>query len=112
MQAANEGARSAEGTQSVGIRVHLPFEQKANPFVESVFEHGTFFTRLHHFGLTSDAYIVAPGGIGTVLEAMMIWQLLQVRQPERHPAHLCRTDVERAGGMGECTYVASGVRTG
>ena len=80
MQAANEGARSAEGTQSVGIRVHLPFEQKANPFVENVFEHGTFFTRLHHFVLTSDAYIVAPGGIGTVLEAMMIWQLLQVRQ--------------------------------
>ncbi len=80
MQAANEGARSAEGTQSVGIRVHLPFEQKANPFVENVFEHGTFFTRLHHFVLTSDAFIVAPGGIGTVLEAMMIWQLLQVRQ--------------------------------
>ena len=80
MQAANEGARSAEGTQSVGIRVHLPFEQEANPFVENVFEHGTFFTRLHHFVLTSDAYIVAPGGIGTVLEAMMIWQLLQVRQ--------------------------------
>lgn len=79
MQAANEGARSAKGTQSVGIRVHLPFEQKANPFVENVFEHGTFFTRLHHFVLTSDAYIVAPGGIGTVLEAMMIWQLLQVR---------------------------------
>jgi hypothetical protein len=45
MQAANEGAQSAEGTQNVGIRVHLPFEQKANPFVENVFEHGTFFTR-------------------------------------------------------------------
>jgi predicted Rossmann-fold nucleotide-binding protein len=59
--------------------VHLTFEQKANPFVENVFEHGSFFTRLHHFVLTSDAYIVAPGGIGTALEAMMIWQLLQVR---------------------------------
>jgi predicted Rossmann-fold nucleotide-binding protein len=43
------------------------------------FEHRTFFTRLHQFVLTSDAFIVAPGGIGTVLETMMIWQLLQVR---------------------------------
>jgi predicted Rossmann-fold nucleotide-binding protein len=45
----------------------------------------TFFTRLHHFVIMSDAYIVAPGGIGTVLEAMMIWQLLQVRQLNETP---------------------------
>jgi predicted Rossmann-fold nucleotide-binding protein len=56
-----------------------PFEQKVKPFVEQAFEHATFFTRLHHFVLTSDTYIVAPGGLGTVLESMMIWQLLQVR---------------------------------
>lgn len=82
MQAANEGAReaqAAERVQSIGIRVELPFEQEVNPFVEQAFEHQTFFTRLHQFVLMSDAYIVAPGGIGTVLEAMMIWQLLQVR---------------------------------
>src|SRR5262245_13643996 len=71
MQAANEGAQAAqaEGAQSLGIRVHLPFEQEVNPFVEQAFEHATFFTRLHHFVLVSDAYIVAPGGIGTVLES-------------------------------------------
>jgi hypothetical protein len=82
MQAANEGAREAqadERVQSIGIRVELPFEQDVNPFVEQAFEHQTFFTRLHHFVLASDAYIVAPGGIATVLESMMIWQLLQVR---------------------------------
>lgn len=79
MQAANEGAASAFGkAQSVGIRVDLPFEQDMNAFVSNAFEHRTFFTRLHQFVLTSDAYIVAPGGIGTVLETMMIWQLLQV----------------------------------
>src|SRR5262249_4264662 len=49
------------------------------------FEHGTFFTRLHHFVLTSDAFVVTPGGIGTVLEAMMIWQLLQVRHVQNTP---------------------------
>lgn len=82
MQAANEGAEAAkapERVQSVGIRVKLPFEQEVNPFVEEAFEHQTFFTRLHHFVLVSDAFIVAPGGIGTVLESTMIWQLLQVR---------------------------------
>jgi uncharacterized protein (TIGR00730 family) len=80
MQAANEGAAAAPGSDhSVGIRVDLPFEQEVNPFVEQAFVHRTFFTRLHHFVLTSDAFMVAPGGIGTVLEMMMVWQLLQVR---------------------------------
>jgi uncharacterized protein (TIGR00730 family) len=83
MEAANEGVRLADpdGTShSVGIRVDLPFEQDVNTFVTQVFEHRTFFTRLHQFVLMSDAFVVVPGGIGTVLETMMIWQLLQVRK--------------------------------
>src|SRR5499425_1528824 len=79
MQAANEGAAASGGqAQSVGIRVDLPFEQEVNAFVGMAFEHRTFFTRLHQFVLASDAFVVAPGGIGTVLEMMMLWQLLQV----------------------------------
>jgi len=79
MQAANEGAASVSSSpRSVGIRVELPFEQDVNAFVTQAFEHRTFFTRLHHFVLASDAFIVAPGGIGSVLETLMIWQLLQV----------------------------------
>jgi len=88
MQAANEGAaeaRAPERSQSIGIRVDLPFEQEVNPFVEQAFEHATFFTRLHHFVLVSDAFVVVPGGIGTVLEATMIWQLLQVRHMQDVP---------------------------
>jgi len=38
----------------------------------------TFFTLLHQFVLASDAFVIAPGGIGTLLETMMIWQLRQV----------------------------------
>ena len=94
MQAANEGSSEADAldrNRSVGIRVELPFEQATNPFVEQVFEHKTFFTRLHHFVLVSDAFIVAPGGIGTVLETMMIWQLLQVRQIHNTPLILVGT---------------------
>ena len=86
MQAANEGVELAgEAAESVGIRVDLPFEQEVNPFVELAFEHRTFFTRLHHFVLASDAFIVAPGGIGTVLETTMIWQLLQVKHLNQTP---------------------------
>lgn len=85
MQAANEGVDLAGPAKSMGIRVDLPFEQDVNPFVELAYEHKTFFTRLHHFVLASDAFIVAPGGIGTVLETMLIWQLLQVNHLEKTP---------------------------
>ena len=88
------GAGGANKPRSAEHRhpVHLPFEQDVNPFVEQTFEHATFFTRLHHFVLMSDAYIVAPGGLGTLLESMMIWQLLQVR-------HLHDTPLIFAGPM-------------
>jgi len=81
MQAANEGALSVAPDalhRSVGIRVDLPFEQAVNPFVGQAHEHSTFFSRLHHFMIISDAFVVVPGGIGTLLEMSLAWQLLQV----------------------------------
>ena len=95
MAAANEGTKRADSDapdRSVGIRVQLPFEQDVNSFVSQAYEHRTFFTRLHQFVLMSDAFVVMPGGIGTVLEAMMIWQLLQV-------GHLQGTPLILAGKM-------------
>ena len=93
MQAANEGAASTpERARSVGIRIALPFEQEVNSFVGQAYEHRTFFTRLHQFVLSSDAFIVAPGGIGTVLEMTMIWQLVQV-------GHLPHTPLILVGDM-------------
>jgi hypothetical protein len=83
MQAANEGARSIDPNalhRSVGIRVELPFEQELNPFVGLAYEHRTFFSRLHHFMIASDAFVVVPGGLGTLLELSLAWQLLQVRK--------------------------------
>ena len=83
MQAANEGALSVDPKalhRSVGIRVDLPFEQQVNPFVGQAYEHRTFFSRLHHFMIISDAFVVVPGGIGTLLELSLAWQLLQVRK--------------------------------
>ncbi len=88
MEAANEGSVIADPhnqTKSIGIRIDLEYEQDVNPFVEEVFQHQTFFSRLHHFALVSDAFVVMPGGIGTSLEALMIWQLLQVRSIHNVP---------------------------
>ena len=86
MQAANEGAALAgpeAQARSVGIRVHLPFEQEVNVFVGDAYAYRTVFSRLHHFVLLSDAFVVVSGDIGTVLELAMIWQLLQVRKLNR-----------------------------
>ena len=83
MQAANEGAVSVDPNaleRSVGIRVDLPFEQGTNPFVGHAYAHRTFVSRLHHFMIVSDAFVVVPGGIGTLLEMSLVWQLLQVRK--------------------------------
>lgn len=88
MQAANEGAATVDPgglDRSVGIRVTLPFEQEINPFVGKAYEHRTFFSRLHHFMIISDAFVVVPGGIGTLLEMSMAWQLLQVRKLYQTP---------------------------
>lgn len=82
MQAANEGARLGDPEnriRSFGLPIELPREEKPNPFVEKVYRHRTFFSRLHHFVRLSSAFVVVPGGIGTTLETMMVWQLCQVR---------------------------------
>ena len=95
MQAANEGAHSADPRglgRSVGINIELPFEQQVNPFVTQSFEHRTFFSRLHHFMIVSDAFVVTPGGIGSLLELALAWQLLQVR-------HLYNTPLILVGKM-------------
>jgi hypothetical protein len=83
MQAANEGSVMADPEnlqESIGLRIALDFEQDTNPFVEKLYNHENFFSRLHHFVLLSNAFVVVQGGIGTTLEMMMIWQLLQVKK--------------------------------
>ncbi len=88
MQAANEGARLGDPenrTRSFGLPIELPREEEPNPFVEKIYRHRTFFSRLHHFVRLSSAFIVVRGGIGTLLETAMIWQLCQVRHVRSVP---------------------------
>jgi uncharacterized protein (TIGR00730 family) len=81
MQAVDLGAsRGAVRQPADGdLPVRLVVDDEAAPFVERVYRHRTFFSRLHHFVRLSSAFVVFPGGIGSTLEAMMVWQLLQAK---------------------------------
>ena len=88
MRAANEGARAGAyryKTRSFGLTILLPMEEQPNPFLDEVAQHSTFFSRLHQFIRLSHAYVVVDGGIGTTLEAMMVFQLLQVKMLKPRP---------------------------
>jgi len=88
MTAANEGAREGAyryKTRSFGLTILLPIEEQPNPFLDEVAEHKTFFSRLHQFIRLAHAYIVVDGGIGTTLEALMVWQMIQVRLLDTRP---------------------------
>lgn len=81
MQAVDQGAsRGALSRPADGeLPVRLTVDSGNAPFVERVYRHRTFFSRLHHFVRLSSAFVVLPGGIGSTLEAMMVWQLLQAK---------------------------------
>ena len=88
MRAANEGARAGAyryKTRSIGLTILLPMEEQPNPFLDEVAQHNTFFSRLHQFIRLSHAYLVVDGGIGTTLEALMVFQLLQVKMLKDRP---------------------------
>ncbi len=72
--------------RSIGIGVVLPESQEFNDGVEYKKQFGTFSKRLDEFMLLSNAVIVAPGGIGTLLELFYTWQLVQVH-------HICNIPI-------------------
>lgn len=84
MEAGNRGAMEGKlidsQIKSVGINIELPFEQKNNDYLDQVFPHKTFFTRLQHFTAVSDCFVAFYGGIGTVLEILTVLQLMQVKK--------------------------------
>lgn len=83
MEAANSGhrlGRLGTDTHSVGYTIKLPKEQMANTHLDIKKDFSRFSNRLDSFMLISNAMVVAPGGVGTLLEFMYAWQLIQVKQ--------------------------------
>ena len=84
MEAANRGARLAKG-RSIGCNIELPFEQGANPYVDTLVNFRYFFVRKTMFIKYSNAFIVFPGGFGTLDEAFEALTLIQTGKIYRFP---------------------------
>jgi uncharacterized protein (TIGR00730 family) len=81
MEAANKGAVLAKG-RSIGLNVSLPFEQVANPYItqELNFEFHYFFMRKFWFVYLAKAFVMFPGGFGTMDELMEVLTLVQTQK--------------------------------
>ncbi|MEN8761525.1 MAG: TIGR00730 family Rossman fold protein [Thiogranum sp.] len=84
MEAANRGAREAGGL-SVGCNIELPFEQKPNPYLDKFIEFEHFFIRKVMLVKYSSAFVVMPGGFGTLDEAFEVITLVQTNKLDRFP---------------------------
>ena len=87
MEAANKGAR-AGGGHSIGCNIELPFEQGANPFVDTLVNFRYFFVRKTMFIKYSSAFIIFPGGFGTLDEAFEALTLIQTGKIYQFPVIL------------------------
>lgn len=93
MEAANRGAQEgSQKSRSIGVPISLPFEASANAHLDVKYHHKRFSSRLDEFMRISHAIVATPGGIGTVLEVLYSWQLLQVGHMERKPIILLGND--------------------
>jgi uncharacterized protein (TIGR00730 family) len=87
MEAANRGAQDA-GALSVGLNIELPHEQALNPYVDLGIEFHYFFARKLMFVRYSDAFVVLPGGFGTLDETFEALTLIQTGKAVDHPVVL------------------------
>lgn len=91
MEAANKGAAEAGGV-SVGLNIKLPYEQKPNPYANIQIEFDYFFIRKVMFVKYAMAYIIMPGGFGTLDEMFEAVTLIQTHRIHPFPVILMGSD--------------------
>lgn len=93
MEAANKGAQMGGGP-SVGLNIDLPFEQSCNPYIDTdkTLNFDYFFARKVMFVKYSQAFVVMPGGFGTLDEVFEAITLVQTKKIERFPIILFGKD--------------------
>ena len=87
MEAANKGARRAQG-QSIGLNIHLPCEQKPNKYVDTALGFRYFFVRKVMFVKYAKAFVILPGGYGTLDEFFEAITLIQTHRIAKFPVVL------------------------
>ena len=90
MEAANAGARDA-GAMSVGCNIELPFEQHVNPYVDVAINFRYFFVRKTMFVKYAEAFVIFPGGFGTLDELFEALTLIQTDKVRDFPVILFGT---------------------
>jgi uncharacterized protein (TIGR00730 family) len=91
MEAANRGAKEAGGP-SIGCNIVLPKEQHQNPYLDSWIDFEYFFVRKLMLVKYSYAFVVCPGGFGTLDELFEVATLIQTGKVENFPVALMGTD--------------------
>jgi uncharacterized protein (TIGR00730 family) len=87
MEAANKGAQRAGG-HSIGLNIHLPCEQKPNKYVDTVLGFRYFFVRKVMFVKYAKAFVILPGGYGTLDELFEAITLIQTERIAKFPVVL------------------------
>lgn len=87
MEAANKGAKKAKG-KSIGLNIEVPFVQKPNPYVKTLLDFHYFFCRKVMFAKYSKAFVIMPGGFGTMDEFFEAITLIQTKRLSPFPVIL------------------------
>jgi uncharacterized protein (TIGR00730 family) len=94
MEAANRGAKDA-GVESIGCNIELPFEQGMNAYVEVAIDFRYFFVRKTMFVKYAEAFVIFPGGFGTMDELFEALTLIQTGKVRDFPVILVGTEYWR-----------------